>query len=183
MDVKNDVAESDHLWVTAIEFWRDWRLIRKRELVEALKAMTVDNSLPSEIDQEFLQNIAFNSRVQMPAEQASKLIYKVRELELKELRGSTQLSSTMVSIGWIKIALQKMGEKVNEILMGEEEEKHFLEVAAGMVKGHADEQQQRLKSSGPFVEQGSVALGELQDRTERFAQYMNEAMDYTLYRG
>lgn len=185
MDVKNDAHEFESIWITARDFIRDQRRIRKEELVDAkdiLRILKQEENIPAEIDQQYLERLTYGS-IAMGPEQARKLILRVKDAELKNLRGSTQLSSTFISIGWIKMALREMGDRVHQILMGEAEEKRFLELATGQKQANEKEDYQRLKAVGPFVEHGSIALGELEDRTERLAQYMNEAMDYTLYRG
>lgn len=106
--------------------------------------------------------------------QARETIDETKRRVDKNLTSGMQLHDAIQSIGWIKVAVDKTGRKLNEILEDEKEEGDAIKEALGMATEEDDEK--------PTFDFGPH-LDEVESRMVNIEHFLNEAMQYTSYRG
>jgi len=180
-EVKMDASEQDPIWTQArkvfSDAWshRDWiRLHRVLEQVQALplKITRLDKDLLLELLPDMIE------------QQALALISETLENEKLEENKGMSMSDAMKMVGWIKIAVQKIGRRIEDILMIEKEEKEILlssagaaAVGAGGVLGGAP------SNSAAFDPASDQKMQGIEKRLGQMETFLNESMVFSVYRG
>jgi hypothetical protein len=112
----------------------------------------------------------------MPKEQAVDIINEAdRMLEAEESKGLS-ISDAMKMVGWIKIAVQKIAHRIEDILLLEKEERALL------TKGEhhkASVAQTTVVKLDPAADK---KLGDISKRVAKMEDFMNESMCFTVNR-
>merc|ERR1719410_1602289 len=121
-------------------------------------------------------------------EQARTLMQKTQEHVDNELNKGVTMSEAMRMIGWVKIAVQKIGWKLEEILKDEREERDMLQAQDGDIARRAEENRHgglEAEDDGapPYVADAEERLERIESRMQKMEEFMQEALQYTTFRG
>lgn len=177
-EVKSDAHDSESLWdqLRAIGMEVLGQLQNTR--VSAKDLMRAIEDIPDEQDMQVEDLIHCVTGIgirHMSYAQARDTIKETKKRVERELAGGMQLSDALNSIGWIKVAVDKTGRKLQEILQEDMEEGDMLREAFGL-KGGEEEEEKPTFDFGPHLDQVEARLSNIE-------HFMNEAMQYTSFRG
>merc|ERR1719326_1352153 len=125
VDVVHVLASFQPVWTQLWEASKDMYNIYRGHLVSNSEMLQVINEMPEEeVDATVLMRRAGPGLSQ---DQAEALIEATKDALASKLNAGVTMSDAMRMIGWVKIAVQKIGWKLEEILQAEAEE----EIAIG----------------------------------------------------
>jgi len=111
-------------------------------------------------------------------EQVRLIMHEVEHRSEKLDEKGLSMSDAMKMVGWIKLAVQKLGKQVDEIAMLEEEEKELMQASVGVGEG--------IMGVGEFLSldpDADLKLKQLQLRLAHIEEFLNESMVTTVNRG
>jgi hypothetical protein len=179
-EVKADAEEQDPIWTQANQmardFWakREWVSLKLVE--DVLKAW---EDAPEMIDKDML----LRQVSMMPEDQALALIMEAdKREEVAESKGLS-ISDAMKMVGWIKLAVQKIAHRIEDIMILEKEEKKSL-IEQGRMPGVAGSRMtgpdDKLVKLDPVSE---TKLSAIDSRLAQMEEFLNESMCFTVHRG
>mmetsp|Transcript_41578 Transcript_41578/g.90628 ORF Transcript_41578/g.90628 Transcript_41578/m.90628 type:complete len:892 (+) Transcript_41578:73-2748(+) len=184
-EVKIDAQSQDEIWTQAYTtlqatlFNRDW--VSYQEIEDAV------NKLDPEVEK-VSGELLVESVQHMTPKQARDLLEKAEKREEELDSKGLSMSDAMKMVGWIKIAVQKIAQRIEDIILIEEEEKELLEQTDD--KDFVASMRGGLGSGGggghEFVTLDPAADNKLQNVERRLAQmeeFLNENMVHTVTRG
>merc|ERR1719230_1772918 len=122
-EVKMDASEQDPIWTQArkvlTDAWghRDW--IKLKQIVDQVEHLPAKIT---HIDKDLLLELVPD----MIEQQALALIEETLEAEKQAENKGMSMSDAMKMVGWIKIAVQKIARRIEDIMTIEKEEKEIL---------------------------------------------------------
>jgi hypothetical protein len=111
-------------------------------------------------------------------EQTNLIMNEVESRSEKLDEKGLSMSDAMKMVGWIKLAVQKLGKQVDEIAMLEEEEKELMQASIGVGEG--------IMGVGEFLSldpDADLKLKQMQLRLAHIEEFLNESMVTTVNRG
>jgi len=177
-EVKQDAHEEDPIWSqfynTAADTWknRDW--IKLKQVASHIERLP---SKVTEIDKDLLLELC----PEMVEEQAIRLIKDtLKAIEHKENKGMS-ISDAMKMVGWIKIAVQKIARRIEDILIVEKEEKDIL-ASVGLQQGGAGKSGKLPEHTASFDPAADQKMQAVEMRLKQMETFLNESMCHSVYR-
>jgi hypothetical protein len=176
-EVKMDASGQDAIWTQARKVlqdsWghRDW--IKVRQIVDQV------NNLPMKITQ-LDKDLLLELVPEMVEPQAMALIAETLEAEKQDENKGMAMSDAMKMVGWIKIAVQKIARRIEDILTIEKEEKEILLGSSpGTLAGKAGGMSANTACFDPSSDQKMQAI---EKRLGQMENFLNESMVFSVYR-
>jgi hypothetical protein len=175
-EVKMDASATDPLWEQGrnalADAWahRDW--IKLKQVVDQV------NLMPAHIKQ-LDKDLLLECLPDMVEPQALALIQETLKKETQDESKGMSISDAMKMVGWIKIAIQKIARRIEDIIMIEKEEKEILlgtsgPLMAGPGGGPA--------SSAAFDPASDQKMQGIEKRLGQMESFLNESMVFSVYR-
>jgi len=184
-EVKSDAAAHD----TIIKQVKDMLLeslqsASGKRVNQGTLLKAVDEMPQTEVSEEDLTESIPN----LAPEQARTLMQQTQEHVDNELNKGVTMSEAMRMIGWVKIAVQKIGWKLEEILKDEREERDMLQAQDGDISRRAEENRHGGledvdDGAPPYVADAEERLERIESRMQKMEEFMQEALQYTTFRG
>jgi hypothetical protein len=178
-EVKADADDQEPLWTQLANTMAD--LVHKKNWVKFSKVEEVMNKwydCPEKVDYKMLMNKISD----MPKDQAVDIITEAdRQLAAEETKGLS-ISDAMKMVGWIKIAVQKIAHRIEDILLLEKEERALLAqggLGSKKVSSAAAGQQKKVIKLDPAADR---KLQDIDKRIARMEDFLNESMCATVSR-
>jgi len=174
-EVKSDADESDPIWTQL------YSMIMDRIHKAQGKSMSIDDVRhkvesmdDTEVDEDILLKAVGSD---LPKEQAAELIQGALRRVDNALSKGVTISEAMRMIGWVKVAVQKIGWKLEEVMEQERDERSLLESddLAAASKGISDAE---LDAGDPEQRMQSAEL-----RIEKIEECLQGALEYITFRG
>mmetsp|Transcript_36922 Transcript_36922/g.69006 ORF Transcript_36922/g.69006 Transcript_36922/m.69006 type:complete len:853 (+) Transcript_36922:100-2658(+) len=186
-EVKSDAADFapiwTQMWTITVQSYNAMlgKMVSNTKLLEVLNEIS---STTKELDESVLMKWVGPG---LSREQAEGLIESTRENVDNKLNKGVTMSEAMRMIGWVKIAVQKIGMKVEELVGEERVERDII------ARGAEDATQNALESDdapaedlGPataYVAEAEVRLEQIEGRMGKIEDFMQESLQYTSFRG
>jgi hypothetical protein len=195
--VKSDANEFAPVWVQIYELAVDayntsrGRTVSNAELLEVLHEMPEDD-----VDENVLVKRVGPG---LSLEQARKIMDSTREKVDHELNKGVTMSEAMRMIGWVKITVQKIGWKLEQIVDEEKDEQDAIvgdeigtrrrmgtsggdpKMSSRNDKSIEDEPKPEEKTA--YVADASDRMDEIDIRLSKIESFMQESLQYTTFRG
>jgi len=191
-EVKADASESAPIWAQANDaiqsLWNRAGWVKHQVILDHLLAWREPPETVSKAD--LMGQVA-----NLPEEQATWLIEEVDKLASMEDTKGLSISDAMKMVGWVKIAVQKVATRIEDILAIEREENLIQRQNARMAfkAAHQNEQEQVVAHTRPppVVEHELIKLPVQQEeklqgldkRLSRLEEFLNDSMVLTVHRG
>jgi len=174
--VAADAENEDTIWSQSFKYadnaWhrRKWiklhTLVKHAQLLEQQSVKLVSRDLLME-------------EIPNLSEEQTNLILNAVEHRSEQLdEKGLSMSDAMKMVGWIKLAVQKLGKQVDEIALLEEEEKELMQASIGVGEG--------IMGVGEFLSldpDADLKLKQMQLRLAHIEEFLNESMVTTVNRG
>lgn len=175
-EVKMDASATDPLWEQArkslADAWahRDW--IKLRQVVDQI------NVMPAHV--KYLdKDLLLEGLPDMIEPQALALIQEALRNETSVETKGMSISDAMKMVGWIKIAIQKIARRIEDIIMIEKEEKEILLGTNGPIMGPGGA---GGASSAAFDPASDQKMQGIEKRLGQMESFLNESMVFSVYR-
>jgi hypothetical protein len=205
--VKSDANEFAPVWTQIYELGLDVYNIHKGRTVSNSELLEVLNEMPEdEVDENVLVKRVGPGLSQ---EQAAKIMQCTRSKVNYDLNKGVTMSEAMRMIGWVKINVQKIGWKLEQIVNEEKDEQDAIAGDAigtrrGSPRGEAS--QTTTKTNDPkasprasprsdgstdddkkektaYVADAAERMDEIDNRLVKIENFMQESLQYTTFRG
>jgi hypothetical protein len=183
-EVKAEAMESDPLWTQGrkmiVDAWshRDW--IKLKQIEEKVRELPAKiTSLDKDLLMELLP--------EMIEQQAMALIEETVATEQNEESKGIAMSDAMKMVGWIKIAVQKIARRIEDILMIEKEEKEIL-ASSGLAggglaaKAAGGDSMPMPPNTAAFDPASEEKMQAIEKRLGSMETFLNESMCFSVYR-
>lgn len=191
-EVKSDADDSKMIWTQTYDMIVEKVQVMKGSRIPLhILIQTIKDIAQEEIDEASLIEACEGK---LTHEIAAELMQFTKTKSDNALNKGVDISSAMKMIGWVKIAVHKIGWKLAEI-MDEERQEHNLLTAQNLAAGQtgataAAHQTQIAKLAGPvdddsgkFLTDKDGLLDELEGRMGKMEQFIDEAMKFSSFRG
>lgn len=185
-EVKSDAADFDPIWSQM------WTLTKQRYNVFLGKSVSTTKLLEvlrdiSEQEPEVDENIMMKwVGPGLSREQASDLVESTRNNVDNKLNKGVTMSEAMRMIGWVKIAVQKIGMKVEELVGEERVERDIIARGAKEAEASPMEEEAPPDDGGAataYVAEAEIRLEQIESRMGKIEDFMQESLQYTSFRG
>jgi len=166
--VKSEAEQSHPIWQQVSNTIVDAYKIHSGQYIGNNTLLKAVREMPErEVDEETLRLRVDN----LCHEQAKKLIEEALQKEDARLNNGITITEAMKMIGWVKVAVKKIGWKLESMITDPEEH-----AAEDCRSGTLDQNQQS---------QGGVdgLLGEINERMSNMDEFMQESLRYVTFRG
>lgn len=177
-EVKGDAEGEDALWTQcyniSVDFYqkKDW--VSYRVVEEVLSKW---DDCPDKVDSESLMR----QLPTIPSDQAVDMIHEADLLIEAQEDAGLGISDALKMVGWIKMAVQKIADKIGEIMVLERaERKLMIEQAKKGAKGGPARLQEDTIDIHPEADHRLLAIDR---RLAQMDEFLNESMCFTVHRG
>eukprot|EP00929_Paragymnodinium_shiwhaense_P045110 TRINITY_DN2308_c0_g1_i7.p1 TRINITY_DN2308_c0_g1~~TRINITY_DN2308_c0_g1_i7.p1 ORF type:complete len:907 (+),score=267.77 TRINITY_DN2308_c0_g1_i7:130-2850(+) len=191
-EVKMDAEGQDAIWTQAADavqaVWKRAGWVKQQVVLDCIIAKW---DQPEVLTKESLLQMVPG----MPDEQGTQIINAVDQMCSMEDTKGLSMSDAMKMVGWIKIAVQKVARRIEDILAVEREENMIQRENARLAfkAANADQSAQAMMSDRPppIVEHEIIKLPPPQEeklqgldkRLSRLEEFLNDSMVFTVHRG
>eukprot|EP00746_Dinoflagellata_sp_MGD_P002407 gnl/MRDRNA2_/MRDRNA2_104670_c0_seq1.p1 gnl/MRDRNA2_/MRDRNA2_104670_c0~~gnl/MRDRNA2_/MRDRNA2_104670_c0_seq1.p1 ORF type:complete len:944 (+),score=196.65 gnl/MRDRNA2_/MRDRNA2_104670_c0_seq1:76-2907(+) len=176
-EVKADASDSEDLFTQLRQIGGEILGQLQNDRISAYQMSQAIQDIPPGQDmgvEDLIHAVSAAGHTHMSFAQARDTIKETKKRVEKQLAGNMGLTDAMNSIGWIKVATDKIRIKLNEILTEDIEEGEQLKEVLGL-KGPEDEEEKPTFDFAPHLDQ-------VESRMTNIEHFMNEAMQYTSFR-
>jgi hypothetical protein len=181
-EVKSDASSSKMVWEQCYEMvgdgiaWLQGRLVSTNTILEALEKTEVED-----LDEDELIKVV---GPKLSKEQAEELIKATYERENDEINKGFSISHAMKMIGWVKVAVQKIGWQLEFIAMEEKSDikKITEDEESTESEGGGAESECSQSADYQFTDSGGL-LDMLETRMAKMEEYMHNAEHFLARRG
>jgi hypothetical protein len=179
--VKSEAADFAPVWTQLYEAGMEMYNIHRGHLISNSEMLQVLNEMPEDdVDEDILMRRAGPG---LSRDQAEALIEATRVSLDNKLNKGVTMSDAMRMIGWVKIAVQKIGWQLEEILQAEAEEEELITgvskdglPAQGELAGTSD-------SQTAYVADAAERIESIEQRMSKIDAFMQESLQYSTFRG
>jgi hypothetical protein len=178
-EVKMDASEQDPIWTQFRKVLTDaWS---HRDYIKLKLVIDTVHNLPMKITQ-LDKDLLLEMLPDMREGQAMALIQETMENEQSEENKGMSISDAMKMVGWIKIAVQKVARRIEDILLIEKEEKEILLTAntTGTTKGVGG--RAMVANTASFDPVSDQKMQTIEGRLGQMETFLNESMVFSVYR-
>jgi len=181
-EVKSEADEFQPVWTQLWEASKDMYNIYRGHLVSNSEMLQVINEMPEEeVDATVLMRRAGPGLSQ---DQAEALIEATKDALDSKLNAGVTMSDAMRMIGWVKIAVQKIGWKLEEILQAEAEEEELITGAPSTGDGTArGDGTEAVPADKAYVADAADRIDKIEQRMAKIDSFMQESLQYSTFRG
>jgi len=180
-EVKSEAADFAPVWTQLYEAGMEMYNIHRGHLISNSEMLQVLNEMPEDdVDEDILMRRAGPG---LSRDQAEALIEATRVSLDNKLNKGVTMSDAMRMIGWVKIAVQKIGWQLEEILQAEAEEEELItgvskdgSPAQGDLAGSKD-------SQTAYVADAAERIESIEQRMSKIDAFMQESLQYSTFRG
>lgn len=190
--VKSDAAEHDTLFVQMKDMFMETVSSIAGKRVSVANILHHVKKMPqAEVTEEDL----VDGIPKLSRDQARQLIEKTQDRVDDEVNKGVTMSEAMRMIGWLKIAVQKIGWQLEEILKDEREERRLLQgqeseiarigatMRAADGERSEDFDREHHEKPPPYVADADERLERIESRMQKMEEFMQTALQYTTFRG
>lgn len=191
--VKSEALESKPIWTQIIELTKDTAqnmMGRDVSIIEVIRR--IEEQCPEEVTKQHL----IRAVPQLSEHEAQDLITAALDAVDSEISKGIGYVEMLRMIGWVNIAVQKIGWKMDCILKEETEyarrlrEKHGSEMlelvdpTTGINESAMRKTEAAMKEVAEgFVTDASNKIKGLEDKMTKMEEFLHQALDYTTFRG
>jgi len=196
-EVKSEADDFAPVWTQLYDVAKDMYNVWKGRMVSNGEMLQVLNEMPEdEVDEQILMRRAGPGLSQ---DQASALIEQTKVALDSKLNNGVTMSDAMRMIGWVKIAVQKIGWKLEEILQAEADEEELIQMHLSPTGSPREDSKNgatpRKESSAYSVQEAAGAaptayvadaadrIDTIHARMAKIDSFMKESLEYSTFRG
>jgi len=206
-EVKADASEHDPIWTQIMKMCGEFVGKWTGSHVGTDKLLRIVEEMPE--DEVDVDSLMHHVGAALSKEQAEELLNVTQERVDSELNKGVTISEAMRMIGWVKIAVQKIGWKLEDIMQEEKDERALIAGRGEAVVADDNAAQDDLLWSegpaaypalpaappeqpgaydsaldtGPYVAEAEGRLEGMEQRLVKMEEFMQEALQYTTFRG
>jgi len=184
-EVKGEADQFAPVWTQLFEVCMDMYNVYRGHTVSNPEMLEVLGEMPEdEVDKEILMKRAGPG---LSEDQAEMLIQSTKDAMDAKLNAGVTMSDAMRMIGWVKIAVQKIGWKLEEIIAAEAEEEAILTGNSPLVSPRDGETTalaviEKVPETA-YVADAANRIDTIVQRMAKIDGFMQESLQYSTFRG